>query len=200
MYPYDFWATYLASPRFNDGWQERFRISYEDLQIAGTTERLTETTFRSHQAENKLAAAFAIPEADVRTCLKSPFVMIGSDAIFTDGNNHPRATGCFARTLGRYVRDEPVIGLREALAKMTIMPALRLQARVPALQKKGRLQRGADADITVFDPKRVMDRSTIENPGLASAGIEHVLILGQVVKTPDGIDESKRLGQPVKLA
>lgn len=199
MYPYDFWATYLASPRFNAGWQERFLISYEDLQVAGTQERLTEATFRAHQAENKLAAAFAIPEEDVRTCLKSPFVMIGSDAIFTDGNNHPRATGCFARTLGRYVRDEPVIGLREALAKMTILPARRLQARVPALRKKGRLQRGADADLTVFDPAQVVDRSTIENPGLESAGIDHVLILGQVVKTPDGLDETKRIGQPIKL-
>ena len=65
MYPYDFWATYLGSPRFNPGWQERFRITYGDLQIAGTTERLTEATFRQYQRQNKLAAAFAIPEEDV---------------------------------------------------------------------------------------------------------------------------------------
>jgi len=198
MYPYDFWATYLASPRFNAGWQERFRISYSDLQVAGTSERLTQATFAMNQAQNKLAAAYAIPEEDVRTCLQAPFVMIGSDAILTDGNNHPRATGCFARTLGRYAREEKVISLRAALAKMTILPAQRLEARVPALRKKGRLQQGADADITVFDPARVVDRSTIENPAQESAGIEHVLILGQVVKTPDGVDQTKRLGQPIK--
>ena len=77
--------------------------------MAGTDERLTEATFdalRGRPDDNKLAAAFAIPEADVDTCLQAPCVMIGSDAILTDGNNHPRATGCFARTLGRYVRDE----------------------------------------------------------------------------------------------
>ncbi len=197
MYPYDYWATYLGSTRFAPGWQERFNISYGDLQVAGTTERLTESTFRQYQQENKLAAAYAIPEEDVRTALRSDLVMIGSDAILTTGNNHPRATGCFARTLGRYVRDEPVIDLVDALAKMTIMPARRLERRAPALRRKGRLQLGADADITVFDPATVIDRSTVENPAQASAGIDHVLILGQVVKTPDGVDESKKVGRPV---
>ncbi|MEJ7584744.1 MAG: amidohydrolase family protein [Acidimicrobiales bacterium] len=197
MYPYDFWATYLASPRFNSGWQERFRISYQDLQVAGTTERLNESTFSTAQAENKLAAAFAIPEADVRSCLRSPFVMIGSDAIYTDGNNHPRSTGCFARTLGRYARDEAVLSLPDALAKMTILPAQRLEARVPALRKKGRMQRGADADITVFDPATVIDRSTIENPAQASEGIEYVFILGQMIKSPLGVDDNIRIGQPI---
>jgi len=200
MYPYTFWATYLASTRFAPGWEERFRISYGDLQIAGTSERLTASTFQQYQRENKLAAAYAIPEEDVRTALRSDIVMIGSDAILTNGNNHPRATGCFARTLGHYVRDEPVIGLVDALAKMTIMPAKRLERRVPALRRKGRLQLGADADITIFDPAKVIDRSTVEDPAQASAGIDHVLILGQVVKTPDGVDESKKLGRPVTTA
>ena len=104
MYPYNYWATYIQSTRFSDGWQERFRISYGDLQVAGTTERLTEGTFDALRGggpdDNKLTAAFAIPEADVDTCIQAPWVMIGSDAILTDGNNHPRATGCFARTLG----------------------------------------------------------------------------------------------------
>ncbi|MDQ6697867.1 MAG: amidohydrolase family protein [Actinomycetota bacterium] len=198
MYPYDFWATYLASPRFNPGWQQRFQISYGDLQIAGSNERLTESTFRQYQRENKLAAAFAIPEGDVRTCLRDPHVMIGSDAILTNGNNHPRATGCFSRTLGRYARDNKVITLPEALAKMTILPALRLQRRVPALRKKGRLQRGADADITVFDPATVIDTSTIENPAQYSKGIEWVLIMGQVAKNPSGVDHNVRAGQAIK--
>jgi len=197
MYPYNYWATYLGSTRFNPGWQERFRISYGDLQVAGTSERLTEDTFRQYQQENKLAAAYAIPEEDVRTALRSDMVMIGSDAILTTGNNHPRATGCFARTLGRYVREEKTISLTDALAKMTIIPARRLERRAAALRKKGRLQLGADADITVFDPNTVIDRSTVENPAQFSAGIEHVLMLGQVVKTPEGVDETKRLGRPV---
>jgi N-acyl-D-aspartate/D-glutamate deacylase len=198
MYPYDFWATYLGSPRFNPGWQERFRISYGDLQIAGSNERLTQYSFRQYQKENKLAAAFAIPEDDVRTCLRDPHVMIGSDAILTNGNNHPRATGCFSRTLGRYARDAKVISLPEALAKMTILPALRLERRVPAMRKKGRLQRGADADITVFDPLTVIDTSTIENPAQYSRGIEWVLIMGQVAKNPAGVDHNVRAGRAIK--
>lgn len=198
MYPYNFWATYLGSPRFNPGWQQRFRISYSDLQIAGTSERLTPATFAEYQRQNKLAAAFAIPEADVHTCLRDPHVMIGSDAILTNGNNHPRATGCFSRTLGRYARDNNVISLPEALGKMTILPARRLQRQVPALRKKGRLQRGADADITVFDPVSVIDMSTVENPAQYSRGIEWVLIMGQVAKHPEGVDQNIRAGQPIK--
>ena len=199
MYPYDYWATYLGSPRFDDGWQERFRIDYDDLQIAGTAERLNATTFRRGRRDNKLAAAFAIPPGDVETCLGGNFVMIGSDAIYTDGNNHPRATGCFARLLGRYVREQPVLDLKTALAKMTIMPARRLEKQVPMLRRKGRLQRGADADITIFDPATVIDRSTVENPGLPSVGIDWVFVLGVPVKSPAGVDASVLPGEPVKF-
>ena len=110
MYPYDFWATYLGSARFAEGWQERFHISYDDLVVAGTGERLTEATFPARQRDNLLVAAYGIPEDDVVTCLQSPLVMIGSDAILEPGNNnHPRATGCFSRVLGRYVRDQEVV-------------------------------------------------------------------------------------------
>lgn len=199
MYPYDFWATYLASHRFDPGWQERFRISYEDLEIAGTGERLTEESFARHQAENTLAVAYAIPEDDVRTCLRSPFVMLGSDAICEPhNNNHPRAAGTFARTLGRYVRDEGVIELMDGLAKMTILPARRLEGQAPDLRRKGRLQIGAHADITIFDPATVADRSTVQAPATESAGIAWVFVLGQVVKDPNGVKRDVRPGQPVK--
>jgi N-acyl-D-aspartate/D-glutamate deacylase len=199
MYPYTFWATYLGSARFADGWQERFHIDYGDLAIAGTGERLTEETFREYQQDNLLAAAYAIPEDEVRLALRSPVVMIGSDAILEpSNNNHPRSTGCFTRVLGHYVRDEGVISLVDALAKMTIMPATRLQARAPALKKKGRLQRGADADITIFDPTTVADRSTIENPAQLAVGIDYVFVLGQAVQTPEGQRTDVRPGQPIK--
>lgn len=197
MYPYHFWATHLGSARFAPGWQERFRIDYGDLQVAGTDVRLSEETFSAYQGDNTLVAAYAIPEDDVQTCLGDPHVMIGSDAILTTGNNHPRATGCFARTLGRYARDMGTLTLPDALAKMTILPARRLDRNVPALRRKGRLQRGADADITIFDPGKVADRSTVTDPSQPSVGIEWVLINGTVVKTPLGVDESLRMGQPI---
>jgi dihydroorotase len=198
MYPYDFWATYLGSPRFDDGWQDRFRITYSDLEIAGTGERLTETTFQTYRAENKLAAAYAIPDADVITGLQTPWILIGSDAILEPGNNnHPRSTGCFTRTLGRFARDQEVLSLMDALAKMTILPARRLEARAPALRKKGRLQRGADADLTVFDPAAVTDTSTVANPAQYAVGVQYVLVLGQLVKEGDVIHKDVRPGQPV---
>ena len=197
-YPYDFWATYLGSTRFAPGWQERFRISYEDLYVPGTGERLTEESFAREQAKNTLVAAYAIPEDDVRTALQTPWVMIGSDGILEPGdNNHPRAAGCFSRVLGHYVREEQVLTLPDALAKMTILPAQRLEARCPSLRRKGRLQIGADADITVFDPATVADRATVDDPSQESVGIEWVLVTGVPVKTPEGLDKTVRRGDPL---
>jgi N-acyl-D-aspartate/D-glutamate deacylase len=199
MYPYDFWATTLASQRFAPGWEERFRISYEDLEIAGTGERLTASSFDRYQAQNKLVAAHAIPEADVRAALATPWVMIGSDAILEPGdNNHPRSTGAFTRTLGTYVRELGVLSLMEGLAKMTILPARRLEGRVPALRRKGRMQLGADADVTVFDPATVADRSTIADPAQMAMGVRYVVVLGQLVKDGDTLHQEVRPGQPVR--
>jgi N-acyl-D-aspartate/D-glutamate deacylase len=125
--------------------------------------------------------------------------MIGSDAILEPANNnHPRAAGCFSRTLGFYARDQQTLSLVDALAKMTILPAKRLEAKAPALRKKGRLQQGADADITIFDPTTVGDRSTVDNPAQESAGIDYVFVLGQVVKSPDGLHKELLPGQPIK--
>ena len=77
FYPYTFWGTYLASARFNGDWQGRFRISYEDLQLAGTSERLTATSFKRYQAQNKLVVAYAIPQDDVNAAVQAPWTMIG---------------------------------------------------------------------------------------------------------------------------
>jgi dihydroorotase len=199
MYPYDFWATYLGSTRFAPGWQERFHITYEDLLVPGTGERLDEAGFEREQGRNTLVAAMAIPEADVVAGLQSPFVMIGSDAVLEEGdNNHPRGAGCFSRVLGRYVRERRVLSLREALAKMTVIPAQRLAGGVPAFARKGRLQVGADADITVFDPGQVADRATITDPSRESVGVQWVLVGGQAVKTPDGLQRDVRPGRPLR--
>lgn len=199
IYPYDYWGTYLNSARFDEGWQERFRITYKDLQIAGTNERLTAETFRKYQLEGKLAVAYAIPKQDVIDSLKAPYVMIGSDAILEPGfNNHPRASGTFARTIGLYVRKEQVISLSDAIAKMSLMPAQRLEKQAPALQKKGRIAKGMDADIVVFDYNKINDKSTVEKPEIVSAGIEYVLVNGQVALDEKGIHKDVHVGQPIK--
>jgi N-acyl-D-aspartate/D-glutamate deacylase len=200
-YPYDYWATYLGTARFDAGWQERYRIGPQDLVIAGTGERLTPESFAYHRRHNTLAVAHAIPHDDVVAALASPLVMIGSDAILEPGaNNHPRGAGAFARTLGRYVRELGVLALPDAVAKMTIMPARLLEGRAPALRTKGRLQVGADADLCVLDPQRVADRATVEHPAQASVGVEWVLVAGEVVRDPEGTREGVRPGRPVTFA
>ncbi len=197
-YPYDSWATYLGSPRFAAGWQERFRIDFGDLRLPGG-EQLTARTFERYRAENRLAVAAAIPEDDVRRALAHPLVMIGSDSIIEpDAENHPRGAGTFARVLGRYVREEGLLSLMEALAKMTADPVARLERGAPALRRKGRLQIGADADVTVFDPSTVIDRATVEDPARPSTGVEWVLVAGRVVKSPAGVHRDELPGQAVR--
>ena len=199
LYPYDFWAAYAASTRFDDGWEQRFAIGPGDLVVPGTGERLTPATFLAARRSNTLVAAMAIPEEDVRAGLRSPLLLVGSDAIMEAGdNNHPRAAGTFARVLGHHVRDEGTLGLAAALAKMTIGPARRLEAGSAAMRNKGRLQVGCDADVTVFDPARIADRATLAEPAKASVGIEWVLVDGTIVKDPRGLREGVRPGRAIR--
>ena len=197
-YPYEFWATYLRSARYDD-WQQKYGIGYGDLQVLGTPQRLTEQTFAGAYADNLLTAAFAMSPEDVELPLQASFVMVGSDAILERShNNHPRSTGCFARVLGHYVRERGVLDLPTALAKMTIQPARLLERRCAALRLKGRLGIGADADITVFDPATIADRSTIADPAQESEGIRWVLVEGQVARTTEGNTDHQPAGRALK--
>ena len=92
--------------------------------------------------------------------------------------SHPRTAGTYALVLGRYVREEKALDLMTALKKMTLMPAQRLERRAPMFKGKGRLRAGADADITVFDANRVIDKATYEKPARYSEGIQFVLVNG----------------------
>ncbi|MBT8241106.1 MAG: amidohydrolase family protein, partial [Acidimicrobiia bacterium] len=200
MYPYDFWATRLGSFRFAGDWRSRFGIDFGDLQIGGTQTRLTAETFPAAQAENKLVAALgSIPSDEVDMAMRSPWIMIGSDAIAEpDANNHPRAAGTFARTLGVYVRERNVLSLMEALAKMTILPARRVEGMLPAMARKGRMQIGADADITVFDPATIIDRATVAAPATASVGISNVFVNGVGVLENGLLRQDRLPGEALK--
>jgi dihydroorotase len=199
VYPYTFWGTYLNSARFDKGWQQRFRISYDSLQLGGSSERLTEASYKKYRAQGKLAIAYAIPNEDVVAALKSPWVMIGSDAILERGyNNHPRASGTFSRTIAVYVREQKVISLMDAISKMSLQPARRLERGAPAFKKKGRLSVGADADIVVFDPDSFRDRSTVEHPEYASIGMQHVLVSGKAVMDAGKLHRKVRAGRPIR--
>lgn len=200
IYPYRFWATYLRSPRFDD-WQTKYGIEYGQLQVAGTSERLNSSTYKQAFGDNKLTAAFTMSEDDIRTALRTPWVMIGSDAILErPHNNHPRSTGCFSRTIGRYVRELETMDLRSGLAKLTILPAQLVEAGAPAMRRKGRLQMGADADITVFDPAEIIDRSKIETPQIPSVGVKWVFVNGTVVMANGELDRTASPGTAIKSA
>ena len=126
---------------------------------------------------------FQLDEADLRCALVHPEVMIGSDgsSLAVDGElgrgkPHPRSYGTFPRVLARYVRDEPILSLEAAVHKMTGLPARRL-----GLGDRGVLAVGAKADVVGFDPARVEDLATYENPHRYAAGIPYVLVNGRVV-------------------
>ena len=177
MYPYTAGMTDLGSAVFDEGWQaKQGGIGFGDLQWALTGERLTAESFARYRQRGGMVAIHSIPEDVVRLAIADPLTMIASDGILEQGKGHPRAAGTYARVLGRYVREQHALTLMDALRKMTVMPADRLGIRT-----KGRIAVGADADITVFDPARVVDRATFENPAQYSEGIEYVLVNGTLV-------------------
>jgi dihydroorotase len=178
-YPYTAGSTALQSAVFDPGWQESMGITYKDVQWAETGERLTAESFERYRKQGGIAVIFSIPEETVRTALANPIVMVASDGMMITGAKvHPRGQATFARVLGHYVREEKTLDLMTALRKMTLLPAQRLERRAPAFQAKGRIRIGADADITVFDPNRVIDKATFESPLQYSEGIPFVLVNG----------------------
>jgi N-acyl-D-aspartate/D-glutamate deacylase len=181
-YPYTAGSTALESAIFDEGWQERQGITYQDLQWVKTGERLTAETFAKYRKEGGAVVVFSIPEEAARAAVSDPLVMIASDGLPISGPKiHPRGQATFARVLGHYVREERALGLMTALRKMTLMPAQRLEKRAPVFRDKGRIRGGADADITVFDPETVKDKATFDDPLKFSEGIPFVFVNGVAV-------------------
>jgi N-acyl-D-glutamate deacylase len=115
-----------------------------------------------------------------------------------DAFSHPRSAGTFTRLLAQYVRDRKLISWPDAIAKTSYLPAKLLEETAPQMQKKGRLQVGMDADITVFDPATVQDRATYERPNQTSIGIRHVLVNGVFVIRNGELDTAAFPGRPVR--
>jgi N-acyl-D-amino-acid deacylase len=129
------------------------------------------------------AVYFLMSEENVRRKLAKPWVSFGSDAgapaaegVFLQSSRHPRTYGNFARILGKYVRDEGIISMEEAIRRMTSLPAANL-----GVLERGELREGFFADIVVFDPERISDNATFEEPHQYATGMRHVFVNGEQV-------------------
>ena len=139
-----------------------------------------------------------IPETAVQAALAHEGVMVVSDSgDISTGSEHPRGAGTNGRVLGVYVRERQVLTLEQAIAKMTLLPAQRLAKVAPDMERKGRIQVGADADLTVFDPATVKDRAVFGNADQPSAGFVHVIVNGTPVVRGGRLVAGAFPGQPV---
>ena len=180
VYPYTAASTSLQSAIFDEGWQETLGISYGDLQWEASGERLTKATFEEYRKEGGVVIIHMMQPEWIVKGIADKRTIIGSDGMPYAPGAHPRTAGTFSRVLGRYVREQKVISLLDALKKMTIMPAKRLEDISPMMRQKGRIQVGTDADITVFDADNIIDKADFK--GLQySEGVKYVLINGVLV-------------------
>jgi N-acyl-D-aspartate/D-glutamate deacylase len=197
-YPYIAGHTRLESALFEPGWQERTGMSYSDLLWDATGERLTAESFERYRKQGGGVVEFVNTEEMVRAAIANPLVMIASDGGITNGAGHPRGAGTYARVLGKYVREEKVLSLMDAIRKSSLMPAQRLESMSPQMRQKGRLKIGADADISVFDPMRVIDKATYENPAQYSEGFQYVMVGGTFVVRDGKLREDVVPGQAIR--
>lgn len=174
-YPYIAGMTAVNSALFNPGWREKLGIDYGNLVLPDTGEHLTKERFEELHNSNKQqwVLVFANTQEIVDAIIPNPLIMIASDG----AEGHPRNAGTYSRVLAQYVREKKTLTLMEALRKMTLMPAQMLERSTPEARRKGRVQEGADADLVVFDPQAIADRSTFEKPMELSVGV-HFLIVG----------------------
>jgi dihydroorotase len=197
LYPYTAASTSLESAMFLDGWQERMGIGYSDLQWVATGERLTKETFDKYRKTGGAVIIHMMKPEWIATGIAAPGVLIGSDGMPYAKLAHPRTAGTFSRVLGKYVREDKVIDLNTAIEKMTLLPAKRLEDISPMMRFKGRIQVGADADITIFNPNTVIDKATFEKGLAFSAGIEYVMVNGTFVLKNGKTVPAVFPGQPV---
>jgi len=190
VYPYDAFSTYVGSAVFDEGCFEKWGVDYSALKV-------TEGKYKNQRCDREifeyirknepddLVVAFVMEEKEVVKAMQHPLVMIASDGILNDGQGHPRAAGTFPRVLGEYVREKGKLNLKNAIDKITRMPAERT-----GLTKKGRIKEGYDADLCIFDYNKIIDKATFNNPTQKPEGIREVIVAGtSVVENGELVDK-----------
>jgi dihydroorotase len=188
--------TRIESALF-DNWENWDEEQFGIHQLVSTGERLTRETFARARAVGGTVIIHSRTEEMTRAAVESPITMIASDGFIEDGRGHPRTSGSYSKVLGQYTREEGVITLPEAIHKMTLMPAQRLEARVPDMADKGRIRIGAHADITIFSAETVIDRATYMDASIPPEGIPYVIVGGELV-VDGGEITAARPGEPVR--
>jgi N-acyl-D-amino-acid deacylase len=180
-YPYNAFSTSIGATTYDEGFLQRYgndvsKIEMTDGEFKGRRIPDLETFHRLRREHPEyLTVGHVMDSAEVERALLHPRTMVGSDGILLNGAGHPRAAGSFPRFLRMYALERNLLSMPEAVSKVTCMAAKRFGLN------KGTLSVGADADVTVFDPKTLTDNATFQEPGLAPTGIQLVLLNGMPV-------------------
>ena len=202
MFPWTSGSAAISSDVFSRNWREIFAIDYTDVQWAETGEWLTEETFQAYREARPDGQTMHhyIREEWNRRAIQRPHVMVASDAmplLSYDRKVVPNGAGTSARILGQYVRDEGLLSLSDAIARLSLYPAQRMEAIAPAFARKGRVSIGADADIVVFDPGTVAAMASYAAPFKPPMGIHSVWVAGALAvqggELVDGVGSGKKL-------
>ena len=185
-FPYNAGATSNTAAVFARDWQRIFAITYEDVEWAATGERFDAAMWRDYRLNRPGGGVIHHYNKEEWTSVatNAADVILASDGmpiVSLKRKVAPFGIGANARLLGRYVRQQGSLSLTDAIAKMTYLPARMLQDYSPGMALKGRIREGADADITVFNPRTIIDNATFQNPYQASSGIAHVIVAGRFV-------------------
>lgn len=197
-YPYNAAMTELRSAMFDPGWQKVLGVDVDQLEWTATGQRLTPETFAKYRKQEGLVIMHMIPDRVVDQAVGDPTVMIASDGYLSNGKGHPRGAGTFTRVLGKYVREKKVVSLMDAIRKMSLDPARRVEIIAPQMKGKGRIKVGGDADFAIFDAAAVSDGATFREPGLPPKGMQYVIVAGTPVVDNGVLRDDARPGQAVR--
>ena len=226
-YPYGLASFPVSSAIYlfdTETFQERIGVDFDAVRLIAKRQQIQdEEDIRAAQADDP--GQFTIleyldeddpqDEAILAASVTAPWIGIASDAVpwnLPDGSilrgdvwplpenalSNPRSAGTYARFLGRWVREKEAFTWPEAIRKVSLIPAQLFDGQVKAMERKGRLQVGMDADITVFDPETILDRATVDEPAQTSEGVQYLVVNGAVVIDAGAMNLDIRPGRPVR--